>query len=54
MVLHLKIVLPMVRLCNPLAQSIEVLLQHEEVELACQLLLIFVSAYSRVITGKIS
>jgi hypothetical protein len=52
--LQLKVVLPVVRLCSPQAQSIEVLSQHEEVRLACQSSLIFVSVYSRVITGKIS
>jgi hypothetical protein len=52
--LQLKVVLPVVRLRSPQAQSIEVLSQHEEVRLACQSSLIFVSVYSRVITGKIS
>jgi hypothetical protein len=45
-VLQLKIVLAIVRLCNPQTRSIEVLSQCEEVELACQLSMIFVLAHS--------
>jgi hypothetical protein len=42
------------KVVQPQARSIKVLSQHDEVGLACQLSLIFMSAYSRVITGKIS
>jgi hypothetical protein len=45
-VLQLKIVLAIVRLCNPQTRNIEVLSQCEEVELACQLSMIFVLAHS--------
>jgi hypothetical protein len=51
---QLKVVLHVVKLRNPQAQSIEVLSQHEEVRLAYQSSLIFVSTISRVVTGKIS
>jgi hypothetical protein len=54
MVLQLKVVLVLVRLHNPRAQSIMVLSQREEVRLAYQSSLIFMLAHSRVITGKIS
>jgi hypothetical protein len=54
MVLQLKVVLVVVRLHSPRAQSIMVLSQREEVRLAYQSSLIFMLAHSRVITGKIS
>jgi hypothetical protein len=54
MALQLRVVLNVVRLCSPRAQSIEVLSQLEEVELTCQSSMIFVLAHSRVIAGKIS
>jgi hypothetical protein len=52
--LQLKVILAVVRLRRPRAQSLDVLLECEEVRLACQSLLIFVLAHSRVIAGKIS
>jgi hypothetical protein len=54
MALQLRVVLNVVRLCSPRAQSIEVLSQLEEVELTCQSSMIFVLAHNRVIAGKIS
>jgi hypothetical protein len=54
MVQELKIVLHVVKLRNPRAQSIKVLSLREEIGLACQLSLIFVSVHIRVITDKIS
>jgi hypothetical protein len=51
---QLKVVLAVVKLCSPRAQSIAVLSYSEEIGLACQLSLIFVLARSRVTTGKIS
>jgi hypothetical protein len=54
MALQLKVVLTMSRLRSPRAQSIEVLSQCEEVRLACQSLMMFMLAQSRVIVGKIS
>jgi hypothetical protein len=54
MALQHKIVLVMLRLCSTQARSINVLSQCEEVGFACQLLMMFVLAHSRVIAGKIS
>jgi hypothetical protein len=54
MALQLEVVLAVVRLRSPRAQSIEVLSQCEEVKLACQSSMIFVLACSREIAGKIS
>jgi hypothetical protein len=54
MVLQLKVVLAVLRLRSPRAQSIKLLSQCEEVGLACQSLMIFVLANSRVIAEKIS
>jgi hypothetical protein len=46
MALQLKVVLVVVRLHSPQAQSIEVLSQCEEIRLACQSSMIFMLAHS--------
>jgi hypothetical protein len=51
--LQLNVVLVVIRLRSPRARSIEVLSQCEEVRLACQSLMIFMLAHSRVIAVKI-
>jgi hypothetical protein len=50
---QLKVVLAVVKLCSPRAQSVEVLPQREEVKLACQSSLIFMLVRSGVIIDKI-
>jgi hypothetical protein len=51
MVLQLMVILAVLRSHSPRAQSIKVLSQCEAVELACQSLMMFMLAHSRVIAG---